>query len=94
MIASTLLNQRAPSRHWYRNKQTSEEAKGFIRVHLADDPNLQRSFALLSVTFGDLKLKHLIRYRFGLNSSVFTMKYFGITMRAAQLKAAVKDQVK
>ena len=31
--------------------------------------------------------------RFGLRSSVFTIRYFGITMRAAHLKAAVKEQV-
>jgi len=31
--------------------------------------------------------------KYGLSSSVFTIKYFGITMRAAHLKAAVKDQM-
>ena len=31
--------------------------------------------------------------KFGLRMSVFTIKYFGISMRAAHLKAAVKEQM-
>jgi hypothetical protein len=75
IIASALLDQRAPSRHWYRNKQkttNTDEVKGMLRVHLSDDPALDK---------------------FGLRSSVFTIKYFGIQMRAAHLKAAVKEQM-
>ena len=45
MIASALLDQRAPSRNWYRNKQkttNTDEVKGMLRVFLPDDPALDK----------------------------------------------------
>uniref|UniRef100_A0A7S4KUF3 SH3 domain-containing protein n=1 Tax=Paramoeba aestuarina TaxID=180227 RepID=A0A7S4KUF3_9EUKA len=73
-IQNQLDQQRCPTATWYRAKMAdkNQEGKGFLRIHMADDPNLEK---------------------FGLRSSVMTIKYFGISMRAAHLKAAVKEQM-
>ena len=95
MIASALLDQRAPSRNWYRNKQkTTNEVKGMLRVFLPDDPALDKFVFIIDLFLIVVFLFCLIIFwRFGLRCSVFTIRYFGITMRAAHLKAAVKEQV-